>query len=181
MTDMISSRQMTPGNFMPFHPLTRPGLSTFYPFLPLPHMNVDSIHGIESFPVKTESFSPLSSPELSKQLLTGNILPSPPSPPSPSSKLEVCEKAAQILFMNSKWVKEFTTFQILPTKDQMTLFRHSWIKLFILGCAQSLTVEELENLKSEKISEPEMASFISAVKGQQSLRLSSVEHGYLHS
>ena len=63
----------------------------------------------------------------------------------------------------------------------MTLFRHSWIKLFILGCAQSLTVEELENLKSEKISEPEMASFLSAVKGLQSLRLSSVEHGYLRS
>ena len=34
-------------------------------------------------------------------------------------------------------------------------------------------------MKSEQISEHEMTSFLSAVKGLQSLRLSSVEHGYL--
>ena len=88
MTDMISARQMAPGSFTPFHTLTRP---TFYPFLPLPHMKFEPMSGIESFPVKTESLSPLSSPELSKQSLTNNTPPSPPSSCSPS-RTEVCEK-----------------------------------------------------------------------------------------
>ena len=61
----------------------------------------------------------------------------------------------------------------------MTLYRNSWLKLFVLYCAQVLTVEDLENLQSEKISEPEMTSFLSAVKGLQSLRLSNAETGYV--
>ena len=49
----------------------------------------------------------------------------------------------------------------------------------MIGCSHILRVEDLENLQSEQISEPEMTSFLSAVKGLQSLRLSNTENGYV--
>jgi hypothetical protein len=76
-------------------------------------------------------------------------------------------------------VKSVPAFQILPTKDQETLYRNSWIKLFLISCSHILTAEDLENLQSEKISEPEMTSFLSTVRGFQSLRLSNTENGYV--
>ena len=178
MTDMFSARQMSPSlSFSPLHPLPRPSISNFYPFVPMPHLKVPELGHIkvkEEYHMKKENCSPMSSPEISN---TSNTH-SPSSPPSSrgSPRLEVCEKAAKILFMNSRWVRSLPTFQILPTKDQETLYRNSWLKLFLLGCAQFLTVEDLENIKSEKIRETEMVSFISAVRGLQSLRLSDTEH-----
>ena len=164
MTDMISARQMS---FLPFHPIMRP---IFYPFNPIltPTEDVSAIKE-ESKPVIKLENNPPPSPHL------------PPTPPPSeySSRLQVCEKAANILFINTRWVKTLPTFQVLQTKDQVTIYRNSWIKLFVLYCAQVLTLEDLENLQSEKISEPQMTSFLSAVKGLQSLRLSSAENGYV--
>ena len=162
ITDIISARNISQPSFTPFHPLPRPG---FYPFLPLPPIKLEPVDGNQNISVKTESSSPLSSPEATS--------------PSSSYRAVVCEKAAQILFINSKWAKSFPTFQMLPPSDQEILFRHSWVRLFVLGCVQALTKDDLENMKSEKISEAEMSSFLSAVQGLQSIGLSASELGFV--
>jgi len=172
MTDIISARQLNPATFTPFHPLPRPG---FYPFLPLPHMKLEQVDGNRNVSVKNERISPLSSPEVIKSSPTLSA----PSSPASSYRAVVCEKAAQILFMNSKWAKSFPTFQMLPSKDKVLLFQHSWVRLFVLGCVQVLTQEDLENMKSEKISGAEMSSFLSSVQGLQSIGLSAAELGFL--
>ena len=173
MTDIISARQISPAlGFTPFHPILRQSMSGFYPFLPFPQLKVpkmEPIHMKDSYHMKGENSSPISSPDIF------NTSHSSSSSPSSPNRSHVCEKAAQILFMNSRLVKSLPNFQFLPNKDQETLYRNSWIKLFFLGCAQFLTMEDIQNINSDNVHESEMASFNSAVRGLQRLRLSDTE------
>lgn len=60
-------------------------------------------------------------------------------PLSPTNVVEsICETAAQILFMNIRWIKAQCLVNPLPINDQLLLLEHSWTDLFILGAAQYL-------------------------------------------
>lgn len=63
-----------------------------------------------------------------------------PIPPSPTDATveSVCETAAQLLFMNIRWMKAHVTNSQLTISDQLLLLEHSWTDLFILGAAQYL-------------------------------------------
>lgn len=50
----------------------------------------------------------------------------------------ICETAAQLLFMNIRWIKAECENTQLTIGDQLILLEHSWIDLFILGAAQYL-------------------------------------------
>lgn len=50
----------------------------------------------------------------------------------------ICETAAQLLFMNIRWIKTQCSSNQLTIGDQLILLEHSWIDLFILGAAQYL-------------------------------------------
>ena len=82
--------------------------------------------------------------------------------------------------MTAKWVKSVPSFQLLPAGDQDTLFRQSWRKLFTLGCAQFLTVPDLEQFQScSSVTEQEMCSFLHSVSTLRSLGLSQAEYSCL--
>lgn len=68
------------------------------------------------------------------------LSPFHPIPPSPTDATveSVCETAAQLLFMNIRWMKAQTISTQLPIGDQLALLEHSWTDLFILGAAQYL-------------------------------------------
>lgn len=62
-----------------------------------------------------------------------------PIPLSPTSAIEtICETAAQLLFMNIRWIKAQCMLNPLHIRDQLILVEHSWTDLFILGAAQYL-------------------------------------------
>lgn len=62
-----------------------------------------------------------------------------PVPLSPTNAIEtICETAAQLLFMNTRWIKAQCTINPLHIKDQIILLEHSWTDLFILAAAQYL-------------------------------------------
>lgn len=50
----------------------------------------------------------------------------------------ICETAAQLLFMNTRWIKTQCIASQLTIIDQLSLLEHSWCDLFILGAAQYL-------------------------------------------
>lgn len=50
----------------------------------------------------------------------------------------MCETAAQLLFMNIRWIKAQCLNNQLTIGDQLILLEHSWTDLFILGAAQYL-------------------------------------------
>jgi nuclear receptor subfamily 2 group E protein 1 len=62
---------------------------------------------------------------------------------------EVCEAAARILFLNSKWTQQLPSFAGLPASLQAKALAASWKELFILGCGQFLTVSEVADLVKE--------------------------------
>lgn len=62
-----------------------------------------------------------------------------PVPMSPTNAIEtICETAAQLLFMNIRWIKAQCMVNPLHIRDQLILLEHSWTDLFILGAAQYL-------------------------------------------
>lgn len=62
-----------------------------------------------------------------------------PIPLSPTNLVEsMRETAAQLLFINSGWIKTQCLTNPLPINDQLLLLEHSWTDLFILGAAQYL-------------------------------------------
>lgn len=67
------------------------------------------------------------------------LSPFHPVPLSPTNAVEtICETAAQLLFMNIRWIKAQCLINPLPIGDQLILLEHSWTDLFILGAAQYL-------------------------------------------
>ena len=130
--------------------------------------------------------------------LPDNSPPSPPSSPSsttssPSScssitpppcstlpKTEVCETAAKILLMTAQWVRSVPSFLMLSPKDQAMLYMQSWQKLFTLGCAQFLTIADLEQFQyCSSVPENQFCSFLRSVSSLQSLALSSSDYSCL--
>lgn len=68
---------------------------------------------------------------------TSIMSPFHPVPMSPTKTVEwICETAAQLLFMNTRWIKALCLVNPLPIGDQLILLEHSWTDLFILGAAQ---------------------------------------------
>lgn len=62
-----------------------------------------------------------------------------PVPLSPTNAIEtICETAAQLLFMNIRWIKAQCMVNPLHVRDQLILLEHTWTDLFILGAAQYL-------------------------------------------
>lgn len=60
-----------------------------------------------------------------------------PIPLSPTNPVEtMCETAAQIIFLNIRWIKAECLVNPLSIGDQLILLEHSWTDLFILGAAQ---------------------------------------------
>lgn len=67
------------------------------------------------------------------------LSPFHPMPMSPTNAVEtICETAAQLLFMNIRWIKAQCLVNPLSIGDQLILLEHSWSDLFILGAAQYL-------------------------------------------
>lgn len=56
------------------------------------------------------------------------------------------ELAAQLLFMNVRWVKNLIPFTTLPLDDQLILLEGSWNELFVLGTAEFLLPLDLHSL-----------------------------------
>lgn len=65
------------------------------------------------------------------------LLPYPPVA-SETAIEATCEAAAQILFMNIRWIKTQCDAAKLNLGDQLTLLERSWNDLFVLGAAQYL-------------------------------------------
>ncbi|XP_055313048.1 protein tailless [Sitodiplosis mosellana] len=62
-----------------------------------------------------------------------------PVPLSPTNLVEsMRETAAELLFMNSRWIKAQCLANPLPINDQLLLLEHSWTDLFILSAPQYL-------------------------------------------
>jgi len=103
-----------------------------------------------------------------------------PPPTSILSKSEVCETAAKILFMTAQWVRSVPSFLLLSPKDQSMLYMQSWQKLFTLGCAQFLTVSDLEQFEYyQAVPKKEFYSFLRTVSFIRSLDLSPADYACL--
>ena len=63
---------------------------------------------------------------------------------------EVCEAAARILFLNSKWAQHLPSFSSLPSSLQVELLASAWKELFILGCGQFLAAKDIADLVASK-------------------------------
>ena len=128
---------------------------------------------------KLETPSPPSSP-IPSNFLTNSFLPLTPPPSNNLPKSEVCEVAAKILYMTAQRVRSVPSYLRLSPEDQATLFKQSWRKLFTIGCAQFLTVPDLEQFHSSaSVQEHEISSFISSVSTLRSLGLSPAEYACL--
>ena len=182
MADLSSASQI---GFSPsqFSPLMRSPIPNLYPFTTYP-TTPSSIAPNITIPtpdkmIKNEpQYSP---PPIIKH---HNLPPTPPPVDLTSSTNKqppkYCETAANILYINAKMVRYIPAFQLLPAKDQERLYSGAWLKLFILGCAQYLTLEDLDCLKNNvKVSLLDLSSFISTVKIIKSLQLSETEFGYV--
>merc|ERR1712117_243865 len=110
-------------------------------------------------------------------------LPPTPPPVDLSTKLlhpKICEKAARILYLNSRLVKCIPAFLLLSSREQEILYKNVWLKLFTLGCAQYLSSDDLEFIKNDaNVSQLEMASFQSTVNMLRTLHLSEQQFGYV--
>ncbi|CAD0193901.1 unnamed protein product [Chrysodeixis includens] len=100
-------------------------------------------HGLLPQPIPV--YNPFSFPSLS--LINHPILPMPPLPPSllsnpimyaATSPANICEIAAQMLFMNIRWAKNIPGFPELTPDDSHLLLQHSWKDLFVLAVVQFL-------------------------------------------
>lgn len=61
-----------------------------------------------------------------------------PQSPSDATVESVCETAAQLLFMNIRWIKAQCLSVQLTIRDQLMLLENAWKDLFILGAAHYL-------------------------------------------
>jgi hypothetical protein len=95
-------------------------------------------------------------------------------------KANVCEAAARILFLNSKWAQHLPSFSSLPPHTQVDLMASSWKELFILGCGQFITTEDVACLGPENDEENEEATeFLNALSRIQALGPDSMEFACL--
>ena len=150
----------------PAHRLLHP-----YSTIPLPFIHFPtSDHSTPSPPSSPSSIT--SSPSSCSSI-------SPP-PSSTLPRTEICETAAKILFMTAQWVRSVPSFLLLSPKDQTMLYMQSWQKLFTLGCAQFLTVADLEQFQyCSSVPENQFCSFLHSVSSLQSLCLSSSDYSCL--
>lgn len=66
---------------------------------------------------------------------------SPPhnvSPPAETPVESICETAAQLLFMNMRWIKSQCELHQISMTDQLQLLEESWLEFFLIGSAQYL-------------------------------------------
>ncbi|KAJ8923916.1 hypothetical protein NQ315_006692 [Exocentrus adspersus] len=93
-----------------------------------------------------------------------NIFSSQPLPAAVLNMTNLCEDAAQILFMNVQWIKNIELFKFLPFIDQLLLVEGCWKELFILGASQFLSFKKictwLENCRVLELREYEKLSEI---------------------
>jgi hypothetical protein len=95
-------------------------------------------------------------------------------------KANVCEAAARILFLNSKWAQHLPSFSSLPPHTQVDLMASSWKELFILGCGQFITTEDVACLGPEDGEENEEATeILNALSRIQALGPDSMEFACL--
>jgi hypothetical protein len=95
-------------------------------------------------------------------------------------KANVCEAAARILFLNSKWAQHLPSFSSLPSHTQVDLMASSWKELFILGCGQFITTEDVACLGPGNDEETEVATeFLNALGRIQALGPDSMEFACL--
>lgn len=83
----------------------------------------------------------LAHPFLTPPYLHSSFSPAatPPGPTHPLiAEVSIRESAAQLLFMNVNFLKNFTPFTQLPISDQLLLIEESWREFFIFGVAEHL-------------------------------------------
>ncbi|KAJ8955851.1 hypothetical protein NQ318_005397, partial [Aromia moschata] len=102
-------------------------------------------------PSKTESYTGASKGLYLKTPVTYTELTTPTLAPPLLAPTDLCEAAAQLLFMNVQWVKTITSFTTLPLPDQLLLLEESWRDLFILGTALFLPFVELPSLLTASV------------------------------
>merc|ERR1712012_628848 len=168
----LSSRSAAAPGFYPF---------TSLPILPAPPPPA-SLASSSSPPNKLIKPEPLFSP-----ILPSFKLPPTPPPIDLSSSRdckrfeEIKQTAAEILFTNSRLV---IAFKLLSAGDQEMLFRHSWLKLFILSLVQYLKQSDLECLHSTvglKVNQDELSTFLTSLRLVQSFNLTETEFGLVRS
>jgi hypothetical protein len=98
-----------------------------------------------------------------------------------SRRPEVCEAAARILFLNSKWAQRLPSFSALPAPLQVDLMASSWKELFLLGCGQFLAAKDVADLVASKEPEdgPQMRELQDILSLLSSLELDAREFGML--
>ena len=129
--------------------------------------------------IKAEHFS---SPPLVRPPIIHSLPPTPPPVDLSTKQLhpKICEKAARILYLNSRLVKCIPAFNLLSSREQEILYQNVWLKLLTLGCAQYLSSDDLEYIKNDgNVSALEMASFQSTVNMLRTLHLSEQQFGYV--
>ena len=71
---------------------------------------------------------------------------SPPPLLSPAPDTDVHETAARILFSNAEFVLGSLVLATLPAAERRALYARVWRRLFLISCAQRMTLSELEQL-----------------------------------
>lgn len=64
--------------------------------------------------------------------------PHPITPPTETAIESVCETAAQLLFINIRWIKSQCQLHNFPMAEQLLLLEESWTEFFIVAAAQYL-------------------------------------------
>jgi nuclear receptor subfamily 2 group E protein 1 len=111
----------------------------------------------------------------------GQLLAADPDTPA-QQRANVCEAAARILFLNSKWAQHLPSFAALSTDTQVKLMSSSWKELFILGCGQFLSLEDVAHL-ADNLEAPEdnkqLSEFLLALSRIKEHGLDSTEFACL--
>ena len=166
MADLSSATQL--GLPMVSSPMSGLYLSPSLPRTLTPNISISPARSI-----KTEFSPPVAA--------HAHHLPPTPPPVDLSSKSKVSNTAAEILFMNCRWVKLVPAFSLLVASDQELLYRHCWRPLFLTSCSSRLSLSEVSLLSqsSPSLSSSEVALFLSSVSRLQAAALTDTESGYL--
>lgn len=97
-------------------------------------------------------------------------------------RAQVCEAAARLLFLNSRWASQLPSFSALAPALQVELLASCWKELFLLGCAQFLApndVADLIDAAEGGDDSCQMAELKAAVTLLAGLELDAREYGQL--
>ncbi|XP_048526393.1 nuclear receptor subfamily 2 group E member 1 [Dendroctonus ponderosae] len=95
----------------------------------------------------------------------------------PMSPDEICESAANLLFLDLKWAETIPHFASLSRNDQLLMLESNWKDLFIFGVIQYLPVMDLTVLieRSDAFKSEKAAEFVKHVQEYQELVLRAKE------